>query len=117
MSAAEGLRLGLRFAGLVVVVPLAEELCWRGFFTHWLISEDFRGVPAGRMTVSSFFDCAGGIYVFASGDFGSSGVGFRNEFVVAAYGEFVGLRGCSCQYQPAAGSVYCDDAHLAFVVI
>lgn len=54
LSVGEGLRLGLRFAGLVVVVPLAEELCWRGFLAPWLISEDFRGVPAGRMTVSSF---------------------------------------------------------------
>ncbi len=54
LSASEALRLAIRLTGLVLVVPLAEELCWRGFLSPWLISEDFRSVPAGRMTVSSF---------------------------------------------------------------
>jgi CAAX prenyl protease-like protein len=54
MSLVETLRLLLRFSGLVLVVPLAEELCWRGFLAPWLVHEDFRSVPAGKMTVSSF---------------------------------------------------------------
>ncbi len=54
LSLPETLRLLLRFSGLVLVVPLAEELCWRGFLAPWLVNEDFRRVPAGKMTASSF---------------------------------------------------------------
>jgi len=54
LSLPETLRLLLRFSGLVLVVPLAEELCWRGFLAPWLVNEDFRTVPAGKMTATSF---------------------------------------------------------------
>ena len=35
------LNLGLRLVRLVVVVPLVEEVFWRGFLLRFLISEDF----------------------------------------------------------------------------
>ncbi len=51
MSAAG--RLGfyaVRLAGLVLLVPLVEELFWRSFLMRWLIDADFRRVPIGKVT-------------------------------------------------------------------
>jgi CAAX prenyl protease-like protein len=42
--------IGVRFFGLVVLVPLIEELFWRSFLIRWLINPDFRKVPMGRVT-------------------------------------------------------------------
>lgn len=44
----------LRLARLVVVVPLVEEIFWRGFLLRYLISEDFEKVPFGTFTPASF---------------------------------------------------------------
>ena len=43
----------VRMAGLVVLVPLIEELFWRSFLIRWLIDPDFRRVPIGRVTLFS----------------------------------------------------------------
>ncbi len=43
----------VRLIGLVVVVPLIEELFWRSFLIRWLIDLDFRRVPIGRVTLFS----------------------------------------------------------------
>ncbi len=43
----------VRLAGLVVLVPLIEELFWRSFLIRWLISADFQSVPIGRITPAS----------------------------------------------------------------
>lgn len=53
----------LRFFGLVVLVPVVEELFWRSFLVRWLVHADFRGVAIGRVTplaalVSSLFFAA-----------------------------------------------------------
>lgn len=48
------LNLGFRFLRLVVVVPLVEEIFWRGFLLRWLIREDFTNVPMGSFTWKSF---------------------------------------------------------------
>jgi CAAX prenyl protease-like protein len=48
-----GARLGFyaaRMLGLVLLVPLIEELFWRSFLIRWLIDADFRRVPIGRVT-------------------------------------------------------------------
>ena len=42
--------LAVRFLGLVLVVPLIEELFWRSFLMRWLIDSDFRTIPIGRVT-------------------------------------------------------------------
>jgi uncharacterized protein len=42
--------LAIRFFGLVVVVPLVEELFWRSFLIRWIVAPDFRRVPIGRVT-------------------------------------------------------------------
>ncbi|HEY4282294.1 MAG TPA: CAAX prenyl protease-related protein [Chthoniobacterales bacterium] len=44
----------LRFLRLVVVVPLVEEIFWRGFLLRYLIDEKFDQVPFGRFSWLSF---------------------------------------------------------------
>ncbi|MDD5350413.1 MAG: CAAX prenyl protease-related protein [Chthoniobacteraceae bacterium] len=46
--------VGFRFARLVVVVPLVEEIFWRGFLLRYLVREDFTSVPFGTFTWYSF---------------------------------------------------------------
>jgi len=43
-----------RFARLVIVVPVLEELFWRGFLMRFLIKEDFNNVPIGTFQWRSF---------------------------------------------------------------
>ena len=42
--------LAVRFAGLVLLVPLMEELFWRSFLMRWVIDPEFTKVPIGRVT-------------------------------------------------------------------
>jgi CAAX prenyl protease-like protein len=42
--------MGARLLGLVLVVPLIEELFWRSFLMRWLIDNDFWKVPIGKVT-------------------------------------------------------------------
>jgi CAAX prenyl protease-like protein len=44
----------LRFLRLVIVVPLLEEIFWRGFLMRYLIKEDFKKVPFGEFSPISF---------------------------------------------------------------
>jgi CAAX prenyl protease-like protein len=48
------LNLGFRFARLVIVVPLIEEIFWRGFLMRWLIDDDFAAVPFGTFQLKAF---------------------------------------------------------------
>jgi membrane protease YdiL (CAAX protease family) len=43
-----------RVAGIALVVPVMEELFWRGFLMRWLIREDFTAVPLGTYRPLSF---------------------------------------------------------------
>lgn len=43
----------VRLTGLVLLVPLVEELFWRSFLIRWLIEPDFQRVPIGRVTLIS----------------------------------------------------------------
>lgn len=60
-SAPPGARSSLGFilfrtVGCVVLVPLLEELFWRGWLARWMIdSEDFRRAPLGAYTAASFW--------------------------------------------------------------
>jgi uncharacterized protein len=40
----------VRMLGLVVLVPLIEELFWRSFLMRWLMDPDFHKIPIGRVT-------------------------------------------------------------------
>ena len=46
---------GFRVAGIALVVPVMEELFWRGFLMRWLIKEDFTSVPLGTYQPLSFW--------------------------------------------------------------
>jgi CAAX prenyl protease-like protein len=43
-----------RFVRLVIVVPLVEEIFWRGFLLRYLIAEDFERIPFGKFSRLSF---------------------------------------------------------------
>jgi CAAX prenyl protease-like protein len=50
-AGARGGFLFVRMLGLVLLVPLIEELFWRSFLIRWLIDpEDFQRVPIGHVT-------------------------------------------------------------------
>jgi len=56
----EGLRdnlaaLALRTARSALLVPLAEELFWRGWLMRWLISHNFTAVPLGAYAARAFW--------------------------------------------------------------
>jgi CAAX prenyl protease-like protein len=53
------LTVAARFARLVIVVPLVEEIFWRGFLMRYLIREDFSKIPLGNYSHLSFFGVAG----------------------------------------------------------
>jgi len=53
------LTVAARFARLVVIVPLVEEIFWRGFLMRYLIREDFESVALGAFRPLSFFGVAG----------------------------------------------------------
>ena len=44
----------LRFLRLVVIVPLVEEIFWRGFLLRYFINEKFHAVPIGAFSWLSF---------------------------------------------------------------
>ena len=43
-----------RLFGLAIVVPVVEEVFWRGFLMRWLIAEDWQSEPIGQFTPYSF---------------------------------------------------------------
>jgi len=53
-SAAYWATVILRFARLVVVVPLVEEIFWRGFLLRYLISDEFTRISIGTFSWLSF---------------------------------------------------------------
>jgi uncharacterized protein len=47
--------IAVRLFGLAVLVPIVEEIFWRGFLSRWMISEDWETVRLGTFTSFSFF--------------------------------------------------------------
>ena len=47
--------LGWRTARAVLIVPIVEELFWRGWLMRWLINNDFERVRLGAYTPSAFW--------------------------------------------------------------
>ncbi|QDV27752.1 CAAX prenyl protease-related protein [Aureliella helgolandensis] len=45
--------IAFRLLGIAIVVPIAEELFWRGFLMRWLIDPEWERVPLGEYTLSS----------------------------------------------------------------
>ncbi len=50
--------LWLRSLRAVIVVPIVEELFWRGWLMRWMIDQDFRRVPLGAYSALSFWTVA-----------------------------------------------------------
>ena len=48
------LNLSLRMLRMVVIVPLVEEIFWRGFLLRYLVRPEFDTVPMGTFTWMSF---------------------------------------------------------------
>jgi hypothetical protein len=46
--------IAVRLLGLAVLVPVVEELFWRGFLLRWLIAPDWERQPLGQFTPLSF---------------------------------------------------------------
>jgi CAAX prenyl protease-like protein len=46
--------VAMRLVGLAVLVPVVEELFWRGFLARWLLSPDWQKQPIGLFTPFSF---------------------------------------------------------------
>lgn len=49
------LALWLRAFRAVIIVPVVEELFWRGWLMRWLISLDFESVPLGAWSAQAFW--------------------------------------------------------------
>jgi CAAX prenyl protease-like protein len=47
--------LAIRILGSVALVPIAEELFWRGFLMRWLIDTDFEKIPLGKYAPGAFW--------------------------------------------------------------
>lgn len=64
-----------RFTRLVVVVPLIEELFWRGFLQRYLVDERFETVAIGRYTHGSFWGVVlGFVLVHALADYPAAAI-------------------------------------------
>jgi CAAX prenyl protease-like protein len=48
-----------RLIGLSLLVPVAEEIFWRGFLARWLIADDWERVALGAFTWGSFWGVVG----------------------------------------------------------
>lgn len=70
--------LTVRFFGLVVVVPVMEELFWRSFLLRYLTNPDFTKLPMGTFSWGAF--------AIGAGMFGL----FHSEWLVAVI--------CACAY-------------------
>jgi CAAX prenyl protease-like protein len=46
--------IAMRMAGLVILVPIIEELFWRGFLLRWFIAADWQHVKLGQFSGGSF---------------------------------------------------------------
>ncbi len=50
--------LWLRSLRAVIVVPIVEELFWRGWLMRWMIAQDFQRLPLGAYSAFSFWTVA-----------------------------------------------------------
>lgn len=54
-SAEDTLTLILRSLRAIVIVPVVEELFWRGWLMRWMIRSDFEKVPLGTYALRAFW--------------------------------------------------------------
>lgn len=51
--------IAVRLAGLIVLVPIFEELLWRSFLIRYVTSNDFHAVPHGTFTTTALLVVCG----------------------------------------------------------
>jgi CAAX prenyl protease-like protein len=51
---ANPLVMALRFARAALLVPILEELFWRGWLPRWIVNNDWEKVPLGTYNVAAF---------------------------------------------------------------
>lgn len=54
----DALFLALRAGSSILLVPVLEELFWRGWLMRWLVRQPFLSVPPGTYTATSFWTVA-----------------------------------------------------------
>lgn len=59
--------IAFRMAGFVLIVPIMEEIFWRGFLQRYLVKEHFESVDLGTYTPLSFWATTG-MFVLAHAD-------------------------------------------------
>lgn len=59
-GAAVWMFLAVRLVGLVALVPIIEELFWRGFVLRYFTNENFESVPVGTYSTRAFWIVAAG---------------------------------------------------------
>jgi CAAX prenyl protease-like protein len=47
--------IAIRAMGSALLVPVLEELFWRGWLMRWLIAKDFARIPLGEYVPSAFW--------------------------------------------------------------
>lgn len=47
--------IAIRLMTTVLLVPVIEELFWRGWLMRWMVRKDFQSVPLGAYTADSFW--------------------------------------------------------------
>jgi CAAX prenyl protease-like protein len=90
--------LGMRMIGLVVMVPIAEELFVRGFLMRYAIEEKFWRVPFGSLTFASAAACM--VYAVAS----------HPAEAVAAVGWFAVVSGIAAATRKPIDCILCHAA-------
>ena len=97
--------IAARMLGLVVLVPLVEELFWRSFLMRWLIDPDFHKVPVGHVTVAGGGDHVGHVRTGPSGM--AAGADHGTALGVAALAHAIPgrLRGEPRHGQPRTGDL------------
>ncbi len=50
--------LALRAVRAIIIVPIVEELFWRGWLMRWIINPDFEKIPLGAYTPLAFWTVA-----------------------------------------------------------
>jgi CAAX prenyl protease-like protein len=90
--------LGIRCLGLVVIVPIAEELFVRGFLMRYAIEEKFWMVPFGSLT----FVSAGACLLY--------GIASHPAEAVAAVGWFAIVSGIAAATRKPIDCILCHAA-------
>jgi CAAX prenyl protease-like protein len=90
--------LGIRTIGLVVMVPIAEELFVRGFLMRYAIAEQFWRVPFGTLTLASAAACM--VYAVSS----------HPAEAVAAVGWFAIVSGIAAATRKPIDCILCHAA-------